>query len=129
MCYIITSPKRIPMDEIIPIRTRALNIRSRVDAAAPQQSSSKGTVFFIHGAMATLTQFDAQMACLLAEDQWNFVAYDHFGCGKSPRLEDSFYSYSTEEHFLDLLHALECTAAKLKSPIVLEGYEPPRDER
>ncbi|MGQ0799283.1 MAG: transglutaminase family protein [Pseudomarimonas sp.] len=33
------------------------------------------------------------------------------------------------EHFLDLIHALECTAAKLHSPIVLEGYEPPRDER
>ncbi|MCB0089039.1 MAG: transglutaminase family protein, partial [Caldilineaceae bacterium] len=33
------------------------------------------------------------------------------------------------EHFLQLLTAIEHTAAVLKTPIVLEGYEPPQDER
>jgi len=33
------------------------------------------------------------------------------------------------EHFLALINAVESTAAKLHCPLVLEGYEPPRDER
>ncbi len=33
------------------------------------------------------------------------------------------------EHFLELLAALEIVAAKLKTPVVLEGYMPPQDTR
>jgi len=33
------------------------------------------------------------------------------------------------EHYLDLLAAIETTADKLKIPVVIEGYEPPRDNR
>ena len=33
------------------------------------------------------------------------------------------------EHYLDLLAAVELTAAELKIPVRLEGYEPPRDWR
>ncbi|MDX1693148.1 MAG: transglutaminase family protein [Ketobacteraceae bacterium] len=33
------------------------------------------------------------------------------------------------EHFVALIHAIELTAAELKMPVVLEGYEPPRDPR
>ncbi len=33
------------------------------------------------------------------------------------------------EHFLALLSAIEQTAKQLACPVVLEGYEPPRDER
>ena len=33
------------------------------------------------------------------------------------------------EHFIDLINAIETTADKLKIPVVLEGYEPPRDTR
>ncbi|WP_018953544.1 DUF2126 domain-containing protein [Thioalkalivibrio sulfidiphilus] len=33
------------------------------------------------------------------------------------------------EHYLDLVSAVEATATKLKLPVVLEGYEPPRDNR
>ena len=33
------------------------------------------------------------------------------------------------EHYLDLIASIEATAAKLEIPIVLEGYEPPRDYR
>ncbi len=33
------------------------------------------------------------------------------------------------EHYLDLVAAVEATAADLKMPVVIEGYEPPRDYR
>ncbi len=33
------------------------------------------------------------------------------------------------EHFVDLIAAIEKTAAELKLPVILEGYEPPRDPR
>lgn len=33
------------------------------------------------------------------------------------------------EHYLDLLASVEATAEKLKMPVVIEGYEPPRDNR
>ena len=33
------------------------------------------------------------------------------------------------EHYLDLVAAIEDTAAKLKQPVMLEGYLPPRDPR
>jgi len=33
------------------------------------------------------------------------------------------------EHYLELVAAVEATAAHLKMPVVLEGYEPPRDYR
>lgn len=33
------------------------------------------------------------------------------------------------EHYLDLIASIEATAAKLELPVVLEGYEPPRDYR
>ncbi len=33
------------------------------------------------------------------------------------------------EHWLDLIASIEATAAELRTPLVLEGYEPPRDWR
>ena len=33
------------------------------------------------------------------------------------------------EHFLDLVAAIESTAAALGTPVIVEGYEPPRDPR
>jgi uncharacterized protein (DUF2126 family)/transglutaminase-like putative cysteine protease len=33
------------------------------------------------------------------------------------------------EHYLDLVHSIEATAAELKIPVFLEGYEPPHDHR
>ena len=33
------------------------------------------------------------------------------------------------EHYLDLVASIESTAAKLKMPVRIEGYEPPRDTR
>ncbi|GGO82598.1 IMP dehydrogenase [Marinobacterium nitratireducens] len=33
------------------------------------------------------------------------------------------------EHYVELINAIERTAAQLKLPVILEGYEPPRDHR
>jgi uncharacterized protein (DUF2126 family)/transglutaminase-like putative cysteine protease len=33
------------------------------------------------------------------------------------------------EHYLDLLHSIEATAAELRIPVFMEGYEPPHDHR
>jgi len=33
------------------------------------------------------------------------------------------------EHYLDMVASIEATAAKLKMPVRIEGYEPPRDQR
>ncbi|MFV9614315.1 MAG: DUF2126 domain-containing protein [Gammaproteobacteria bacterium] len=33
------------------------------------------------------------------------------------------------EHYLDLVHSIEKTAAELKMPVFMEGYEPPHDHR
>ncbi len=33
------------------------------------------------------------------------------------------------EHYLDLIHSIEATAAELRMPVFLEGYEPPHDYR
>ena len=35
----------------------------------------------------------------------------------------------TLEHYLELVAAIEATVAEMKLPVVLEGYEPPRDPR
>jgi len=33
------------------------------------------------------------------------------------------------EHYLDLVSSIEATAAELQMPVIMEGYEPPRDHR
>lgn len=47
--------------------------------------------------------------------------------------EDKLYLYlpplDSTEDFLDLVASIEATAKKLKTPVILEGYEPPRDNR
>tara|TARA_R110002051_G_scaffold263759_2_gene323594 strand:+ start:10504 stop:13830 length:3327 start_codon:yes stop_codon:yes gene_type:complete len=47
--------------------------------------------------------------------------------------EDKLYLYlpplDSAEDFLDLVASIEATAKKLKTPVILEGYEPPRDNR
>ena len=33
------------------------------------------------------------------------------------------------EHYFDLINAIQAVAAKLKTPVIIEGYSPPRDHR
>ncbi|MGB5436660.1 MAG: transglutaminase family protein [Maribacter sp.] len=47
--------------------------------------------------------------------------------------EDKLYLYlpplDSAEDFLDMVASIEATAKELKVPVILEGYEPPRDNR
>lgn len=60
------------------------------------------TVFFVHGSMATMQQFEAQITELYGSGNCRVVAFDAYGCGKSPRPTD-FTAYSKDNLFQDLL--------------------------
>jgi len=66
-----------------------------------QTSPSEVTLLFIHGSMASFDQFRYQIALLQFARPTRVVAYDAYGCGKSPRPRD-WDSYSTENHMDDL---------------------------
>jgi abhydrolase domain-containing protein 8 len=91
----------------IPVRHRQLHV-SILDA--PSGGIKDCTVFFIHGAMASLEQWRSQTAAL--NTKYRVVAYDYFGCGNSPRLADSYESYSTEEHLADLVALFDQTKTR-----------------
>jgi pimeloyl-ACP methyl ester carboxylesterase len=59
------------------------------------------TLFFVHGSMASSEQWRFQIDHF--KKTFRIVAYDYFGCGNSPRPEDDWNAYSTEEHLADLL--------------------------
>ena len=52
--------------------------------------------------MATMQQFEAQIADLHGGGNCRIVAYDAYGCGASPRPYD-FGAYSQENSMLDLI--------------------------
>ena len=56
----------------------------------------------MHGSMATMQQFEAQIADLHGGGNCRIVAYDAYGCGASPRPYD-FGAYSQENSMLDLI--------------------------
>ena len=55
--------------------------------------------------MASMEQWRFQIEAL--KSKYNIVAYDFFGCGNSPRLMDSWESYSTKEHLADLVEIFD----------------------
>jgi pimeloyl-ACP methyl ester carboxylesterase len=73
-----------------------------VEVHSNQDAEHDATLFFIHGSMASLSQFRFQIEFFSSKFK-KIVAYDYFGCGKSPKLPDSWESYSTEEHMKDLI--------------------------
>ena len=48
------------------------------------EGKAKGTVFFIHGSMARLSQFRDQIY-YFQKKGYNVIAYDYFGMGRSPK--------------------------------------------
>ncbi|KAH9257043.1 hypothetical protein BASA81_004864 [Batrachochytrium salamandrivorans] len=83
---------------LVNIRHRQLYVRHSINSS-PEFPNT--TIFFVHGAMASMENYRFQFAKFEALFE-HVVAYDYFGCGMSPKLEDSWESYSTEQHSLDL---------------------------
>mmetsp|Transcript_16313 Transcript_16313/g.39410 ORF Transcript_16313/g.39410 Transcript_16313/m.39410 type:complete len:343 (-) Transcript_16313:551-1579(-) len=57
------------------------------------------TIFFAHGSMANMQQFETQI--LHFRGRCHVVAYDAFGCGRSPKPRD-FSAYSFQEMMADM---------------------------
>ena len=64
--------------------------------------ASKGTIFFIHGSMARMSQFRAQIDHFVSQGTYDVVAYDYYGCGRSPKDSTEWSDYATEAHSRDL---------------------------
>jgi pimeloyl-ACP methyl ester carboxylesterase len=86
---------------LIDIRHRQLHIAISSPTPTANNDKADRTVFFIHGSMASLEQWRFQIEAI--KPLYRVISYDYFGCGNSPRLENSYESYSTEEHLADLL--------------------------
>ena len=65
-------------------------------------SPSKGTIFFVHGSMARLGQFRAQLDYFIRQGKYDVVAYDYYGCGRSPKDSIKWDDYTTTAHLDDL---------------------------
>ncbi|CAM9773829.1 unnamed protein product [Heterosigma akashiwo] len=79
-----------------------INIRSGRDLNVyirQHENPQAPTVFFVHGACASMVQF-APLVDILKQ-RFSIVAYDLYGCGGSPKPE-SWHAYATEEHRQDL---------------------------
>ena len=66
----------VDMVEVRPGRTLAVHARLRADADK--------IVFFVHGSCASMLQWRAQIEAL-ADGGHSVVAFDCFGCGRSPK--------------------------------------------
>ncbi|OQK17282.1 IMP dehydrogenase [Methyloprofundus sedimenti] len=68
----------------------------------------------------------------LADAEENLVKVPHTALSVEAR-EGRLYIFmpplTSLEHYLEIIAAVEATAATLKTPVVIEGYEPPRDFR
>ena len=69
----------------------------------PKSPPPKGLIFFIHGSMARLGQFDAQIKYFFHEQNYEVVAYDFFGMGRSPKSTKIPRAYSTAAHTADMI--------------------------
>ncbi|MFM9968246.1 MAG: DUF2126 domain-containing protein [Burkholderiales bacterium] len=86
---------------------------------------------------AVESRYDATSAAESSEDEWTGnseleVSVPHTALCVEARGDYLFVfmpPVSALDHYLDLLAAVEATAAKLSLPVVIEGYTPPTDAR
>eukprot|EP00287_Rhodomonas_sp_CCMP768_P014876 CAMPEP_0196758784 /NCGR_PEP_ID=MMETSP1091-20130531/104363_1 /TAXON_ID=302021 /ORGANISM="Rhodomonas sp., Strain CCMP768" /LENGTH=311 /DNA_ID=CAMNT_0042107617 /DNA_START=101 /DNA_END=1036 /DNA_ORIENTATION=- len=76
------------------------------------------TYFFVHGSMATMQQFEGQITAL--RDTAHIVAWDMYGCGKSPKPYE-WDAYSHTEQYQDLLAIFDHYAGK-RNVVVGHSY-------
>mmetsp|Transcript_45392 Transcript_45392/g.106606 ORF Transcript_45392/g.106606 Transcript_45392/m.106606 type:complete len:308 (-) Transcript_45392:174-1097(-) len=77
--------------------------------AGGASESERVTYFFVHGSMATMQQFEGQITAL--RDTSEIVAWDMYGCGKSPKPYE-WDAYSHKEQYQDLLTIYDTYAGK-----------------
>jgi pimeloyl-ACP methyl ester carboxylesterase len=81
----------------------------------------KPVFLFVHGSMARMGQYAALMK-LVAAKGFNYVTYDFFGMGRSPKPENS-QAYTTAALHSDLLCVYEYTCKMYpKRPVIVVGH-------
>ena len=83
--------------------------------------NNKPVFLFVHGSMARLSAY-ASLMKMANEKGYNYVTYDFFGMGRSPKPNDPT-AYTTESLLLDLLSVYEDTCKTYpKNPIIVVGH-------
>ena len=77
-------------------------------------------LLFCHGSMATMQQYDGQLAHFVSEG-YGVVAWDWLGCGESAAPED-WYAYAWAELFADVRAVFDTYCAAADAPVVAIGH-------
>ena len=88
----------------------------------PGSKAKKGLVFFVHGSMARLSQYTAQISHFRSAG-FEVVAYDYYGCGRSPKPATG--AYTTAAHLADLVAIFTRFANRpdgRRLPVLLVGH-------
>ena len=93
---------------------RAVAVHSRV------AGTSRPLVFFVHGSMATLLQWSAQIDAVEAAG-YDAVAFDWIGCGRSPKPE-GWEHYTPDALYADLAAIFDAHARGRRAALVAHSY-------
>ena len=88
---------KLPVDLVALRAGRNLALHTR-DAQQGRHAASLDVVL-VHGSCASMLQWSAQIDALA--ERHNVVAYDAYGCGRSPKPND-WHAYSAAQHVEDL---------------------------
>lgn len=89
--------EKAALERALPVEL--VEVRAGRSLAVHLAGAGDHVVVFVHGSAASLLQWSAQLAEV--SQSCRTVAYDWYGCGRSPKPRD-WYAYSAREHFLDL---------------------------
>jgi len=87
---------------------------------ASPEPADPWTIFFVHGSMATMQQYEAQIEALHRGGAHRIVAYDWYGCGASPRPRE--YDAYSQQNLFDDLQAVFDSYAGRKNLVVGHSY-------
>ena len=87
-----------------------------------KEGEKKPVFLFVHGSMARMGQYASLMK--LADDAgYNYVSYDFYGMGRSPKPTEKPWCYTTEMHLNDLISVYRHTTVLFPSqPVIVVGH-------